>query len=705
MGWTLSIDFGTTNTAAAYALDGQPPRPVRLSSAADTIPSAVLAGPTGLLVGVEAIRSRRLRPECFVESPKLAVGQDAMMLGDNEIPVTTLVARVLGHVVRTAARYAGSDVPQRVVLTHPQDWATPRREALLAAWAATGVAVDDVRLVSEPIAAASWLATETNLADGATIGVLDYGGGTCDVAVLRRAESNDQPWAVLAHGGRGDVGGAAIDLILLRWVRETLERLGNSEVAEALDADLAALRTVQDEVRLAKEALSEWSDAAIPIAVGPHSCSLSITAEEFDRLIEDEVSKAHHLTERVLRDAGVAANDLEALYLTGGSSHLRAVHASLAELLGGRPATLGDPKLVVALGAHEAATAGLVRALPPGISAGAARLLTAQPSLLAAVESLPNGPHLLDDRAVLTAVLGVPGLLEEIVERPARLAELGSGANGELFVVPEAEDTALLPVRIFFADSLAWSQALNVATWRKSFVEWETGGLFWAANVTVAWDKLAQDGRRTALADPTWTAGNSEEWPDWLNTDVDEGSVWIASREREAPAQPASVEANDPPVGFPRPFHSTPQQEAVLSWLEQLDAFEDDRRFRRKLSEARTYLASHGTVLVRVVNGKVGGTSADLFGEIFLSVGPIAQFALVLVASKRLLVLTPDVVTAVRSKFRVYWKDPVASFPRRAIVQTTQRPGATDPPSAAEVHLIMSSEPDLAGLLRRRLGR
>ena len=51
--------------------------------------------------------------------------------------------------------------------------------------------------------------------------------------------------------------------------------------------------------------------------------------------------------------AGVRPEDLHALYLTGGSSHVPAIHRGLSEVLGGRPATLGDPKLVVALGAHH----------------------------------------------------------------------------------------------------------------------------------------------------------------------------------------------------------------------------------------------------------------------------------------------------------------------------------------------------------------
>lgn len=356
MGWTLSVDFGTTNTAAAYALEGQRPWPVRLTTAGDTIPSAVLAGPSGILVGPDAIRSMRVWPEAYLESPKLLIGQDAALLGDQEVPVVDLVAALLGRVARKAAQFAGSEVPDEVLLTHPHDWATPRKTALRKAWEATGIAAREVRLVPEPVAAATWLATETEVAEGAAIGVLDYGGGTYDVAVLRRTSSPGQPWQVLAHGGRADVGGGAIDMLLLRWGREMLDRLGHHEVAAALDdpRHIAALRTLQDQVRMAKEQLSEHPDAAIPIEVEGKSAVLTITASEFDRLIEGEVAKATAITERVLRESGLSPDDVRALYLTGGSSHLLALHRALADMLGGRPATLGDPKLCVALGAHLA---------------------------------------------------------------------------------------------------------------------------------------------------------------------------------------------------------------------------------------------------------------------------------------------------------------------------------------------------------------
>jgi hypothetical protein len=54
----------------------------------------------------------------------------------------------------------------------------------------------------------------------------------------------------------------------------------------------------------------------------------------------------------------MAPGELAALYLTGGSSLMPAVHRRLTALLGRPPETLHDPKLVVALGALEVAPTG-----------------------------------------------------------------------------------------------------------------------------------------------------------------------------------------------------------------------------------------------------------------------------------------------------------------------------------------------------------
>lgn len=357
--WTLAIDFGTSNTAASYRLGDGRIQPVRLSEQAEQMPSAVLVAPDGLRVGTEAVRSQRVHPDGFEESPKLSLGWGTHFLGGREVDPVDLVAAVLGHAARRAMRLAGGAPPTTVVLTHPFDWAVHRQSALREAWRRTGIDADVVVLVSEPVAAASWYAASARPPAGSAVAVVDIGGGTTDVAVVQVGADPMAPVEVLGHDGSGELGGRAVDQLLLAHVRAALVSAGHSDLDEALDdpRNLGALRTLREQVRQAKHALSEWEDASVPVVADGRETVVKLTADELDTLLAPLVARIRDLVRRTLQAAGVSPDDLHALYLTGGSSHLRPVASAMAELLGGRPATLDDPKLVVALGAHTATAA------------------------------------------------------------------------------------------------------------------------------------------------------------------------------------------------------------------------------------------------------------------------------------------------------------------------------------------------------------
>ena len=125
--WTLAVDFGTSNTAAAYRLGTGPVQPVRLSDQAEQVPSAVLALDTGITVGGAAVRAARLDPQRFEPTPQRRLVEGEILLGPREWPVTRLIAAVLGHVAQRARWVAGGTPPRQVVLTCPQQWADGRR--------------------------------------------------------------------------------------------------------------------------------------------------------------------------------------------------------------------------------------------------------------------------------------------------------------------------------------------------------------------------------------------------------------------------------------------------------------------------------------------------------------------------------------------------------------------------------------------------
>ena len=119
-------------------------------------------------------------------------------------------------------------------------------------------------------------------------------------------------------------------------------------VAEYLrrEAPLAKRHALEDNIRRAKELLSETAAATITIpapAGQDEDTYLQLTREEFEEIIRPAVQRAVALTEATLREAGVSEPaDVKALYLTGGSARIPLVQEMLSPL--GPVATLDDPK-------------------------------------------------------------------------------------------------------------------------------------------------------------------------------------------------------------------------------------------------------------------------------------------------------------------------------------------------------------------------
>ena len=186
--------------------------------------------------------------------------------------------------------------------------------------------------------------------------MVDYGGGTCDVAVVKIGDVTSAPGSIdlIAHDGSNGLGGKNLDAMIRRWVDKQLTSRA-PDLLEYLrtEANLSTKRAVDDNIRRAKELLSESPRAVINISGGGHEAILELTRGEFEQLIATNVDSVVDLTRRTLARAG-AGGDVQ-IYLTGGSSRVPLVQQRLGEL--GTVATLDNPKTVVALGALEALVA------------------------------------------------------------------------------------------------------------------------------------------------------------------------------------------------------------------------------------------------------------------------------------------------------------------------------------------------------------
>lgn len=348
--FALAIDFGSSNTAAAYRDRAGTVHELRLTTTGTLMPSAVLYRKGRILVGRTAMQAAFTEPDAFEPTPKRRLADGEILLGGTLVPVIDLVAAVLKEVLGRARQVMGAE-PEEVILTHPEQWAAQRKEALATAAGMAGVEEDRLHLLSEPQAAAWFYAASAPDVDELTrLAVFDFGAGTCDVAVLDREADNS--FVVVASDGVEGLGGQDLDARVHSWVRRQLAVRDTALLAEIDDPQSVATRTaLNDRIREAKEALSEATSAAIAVSGSAGTQNLQLTRDELDSLITPDIARAVRLTKSVLDSAKnrQPPPHTPTIYLTGGSSHIPLVHIELGKFapLG----VLGDPKTVVVQGA------------------------------------------------------------------------------------------------------------------------------------------------------------------------------------------------------------------------------------------------------------------------------------------------------------------------------------------------------------------
>ncbi|UZJ25360.1 type VII secretion-associated protein [Rhodococcus antarcticus] len=399
----VAVDLGTSSTCVAIAVDGAEPRVVVVDGS-PLMSSAVWADGRGVFVGAEAERQASIDPARFEPHPKRRVDEGSLLLGDTVLGVQQALAAVLRRAVAEARAVLGGAAVDELVLTHPADWGGVRTGVLVAA--AGGLAARTL-LVPEPVAAAVQHAA--GVAPGTLLAVLDVGGGTTDVTVLRRTATG---FTVLATRGDPGFGGVDVDQALL-------EHLGSGLVGEQRSEwDAVVLgrgleqrrrrRILTADLRGAKETLSRhaYADVALPGALP----DAHVTRDDLERLVGPRVAAVVDLLGAALAD--VRALDAQgrstaAVHLVGGSSRIPLVSRLVHARLGVLAVSTDQPETVVARGALLA-----VRPPPPHPGPTAAPAVT-QPDPTAPVPTgrrrgrllRLGGPLLLVAVAVVVAVV------------------------------------------------------------------------------------------------------------------------------------------------------------------------------------------------------------------------------------------------------------------------------------------------------------
>jgi hypothetical protein len=372
-GYALGVDLGTSNTVAVVRSPDGRTRPL-LFDGQPIMPSVVFVDDTGRIhVGRDAQRLAQLDPARCEPNPKRRIDEPAILLGDREVPVVTLLAAMLSAIAAKAVETVGFLPP--AVLTYPAQWGARRRGALTEAVRQAGW--PPVRLVPEPVAAARYFAQVMRrpVPVGGAVAVFDFGGGTLDVAVVRN--DGDAGFTVVGSGGQEGLGGLDLDAALVGHLGG-LVGPRYPEVWEHLSRPVSTTdrryrRLLWEDVRGAKEMLSRTATAPLPIPGIDQA--LHLTREEFERLAGPLLVRAVQVAENVIAGTGLRPDTLAGLFLVGGSSRVPLVGRLLHARLGIAPTVLEQPELPVAEGA-------LAELAPPDPNA----------TVLAATPTGPAGP-------------------------------------------------------------------------------------------------------------------------------------------------------------------------------------------------------------------------------------------------------------------------------------------------------------------------
>jgi molecular chaperone DnaK (HSP70) len=365
----VAVDFGTSSTCVVASVNGREPQVVVVDGQ-PLMSSAVYAAADGtLFVGQEAERQAAVDPSRYEPNPKRRIDEGDLLLGESVLRVTDVIHAVLRRAVTEARVLAGGAEVDLLVLTHPADWGAIRTRLLRQA---AGRLAQEVALVPEPVAAAIFHAAtfapselrsertvEFSGRPGETLAVLDFGGGTVDVSVVRRVANNGPRrggFQVLATRGDPSFGGADIDQALLEHIGSLVSSVDPAAWKQLVEgrelSERRRRRVLRQDVRGAKETLSRHAYTDVPMP--PPFADAHVTREDLERLIAGPLGRAVELTRAAIDEAGLRPKQLTAIFLVGGSSRIPMISRLVHERMGVVPTTLDQPETVVARGALRA---------------------------------------------------------------------------------------------------------------------------------------------------------------------------------------------------------------------------------------------------------------------------------------------------------------------------------------------------------------
>jgi molecular chaperone DnaK len=337
----IGIDLGTTNSSVAV-MDLTDSRIIMYTDrmGVSTTPSCVWLNPkTGeIVVGKKAFRRRGAHPEPITSIKRWMGTSQTVRLGERDMLPEEVSAEILKELRRQIEGTMRSEMAQegldfvvdRAIITIPAYFQLPAIEATRKAGELAGLEI--IELLHEPTAAAVHYSWKHNLVEDATFLVFDPGGGTFDVAVLRRVAGEPE---VLGVAGDTFLGGDDLDRRLAELIRRRLVE-DDYELELDVENDPEDALRITRLVLLAEGVKKRLTDQGESLLRDSNTLTdkdgdrvfieMMIVRSEFEEEIQDLVArmipKCWEALAKAHQKAGITLGDIDYVLLVGGTSYV-----------------------------------------------------------------------------------------------------------------------------------------------------------------------------------------------------------------------------------------------------------------------------------------------------------------------------------------------------------------------------------------------
>ncbi len=356
---SVAIDFGTTNTVISILEpDTQTPKTIRfpaisrlLDDKIPVIPTLMFIKSAGHIVLGEQVRSQRLgvsQPNRLFKAFKRDLAADFQppdrQIDGQSYRVEWVSEQFIQAIWQQLQRQ--QIYPSQVIFTVPigafERYLGWFREV------AARLEIADVRLVDESTAAALGYAVQC---PGSLVLVVDFGGGTLDLSLVRTVAGSDVQRAEVLAKADAYVGGEDIDL----WIVEDyLHQIGSSRVevgAIGYQTLLEIAERLKVRLSIAEEAKESWLDESTFMAYELHLTRSRLEDILETRQLLEQVRQSLDEVLTIALSKGISKSDIEQVLLVGGSCLIPSVQQLIGSYFGRQRVKLDKPFEAVCHGA------------------------------------------------------------------------------------------------------------------------------------------------------------------------------------------------------------------------------------------------------------------------------------------------------------------------------------------------------------------